>query len=178
MDESERPSKSQRKREMHDLQAMGVRLVTVPETALDGIELPERLRDAVRDARAIRSHEGRRRQMQYIGRLMRDIDPAPIQALFDRIDGQSRAEIALHQQSERWRDRLLDDPLAMDEFAGRYPRADLQRVRALIRSVHKEQAAKQAPKNYRELFRLVREVLAAEAGTATVPDAGDLDEAP
>jgi len=157
----ERPSKSQLKRDMEALQALGKRLVEINDEQLASVALPERLREAVLEARRIRSREGRRRQLQYIGKLKRDIDPAPIRARFDAWDGQSTAATAAHHHAERWRERLLDEEDALTEFAREHPAADLQKLRALLRNARKEQEEGRPPRAYRDLFRIVRE---AEGG--------------
>jgi ribosome-associated protein len=159
----ERPSKSQLKREMEELQALGKRLVEINDAQLASVELPERLRDAVVDARRTRSREGRRRQLQYIGKLMRSIDPAPIRARFDAWDGQSTAATAAHHHAERWRERLLDDETTLTEFARECPAADLQQLRACVRAAHRDRLAGRASRHYRDLFRLVRAALEARA---------------
>ena len=159
----DRPSKSQLKREMDALQALGKRLVEINDERLAAIELPERLREAVLEARRIRSREGRRRQLQYIGKLMREVDPAPIRARFDAWDGQSTAATAAHHHAERWRERLLDDEGALTEFARECPAADLQQLRACVREARKDRLAGRASRHYRDLFRLVRAALETRA---------------
>jgi len=161
----ERPSKSQLKREMDELQALGKRLVEINDERLASVELPERLREAVLEARRIRSREGRRRQLQYIGKLMREVDPAPIRARFEEWDGQSTAATAAHHRAERWRSRLLDDETALTEFAHECPGADLQQLRACVREVRKDRIAGRASRHYRDLFRLVKAALDAHAAT-------------
>ena len=94
--------------------------------------------------------------MQFIGKLMRDIDPAPIRARLDIITGAARESTVLQHRIERWRDRLLDDDEALGQFADEYPQADLQHLRSLIASVKKDRANARPPKKYRELFRAVR----------------------
>jgi ribosome-associated protein len=150
------PSKTQRKREMHALQALGARLAALNTAQLASIELPEGLREAIVEAQRIRSREARRRQLQYIGRLMREIDPAPIRAQLEVWDGRSRSATAAHHRAERWRERLLDDDAALTEFAREHPRADLQRLRACVREARKERVAGRDPRNFRVLFRLIR----------------------
>ncbi len=118
---------------MHALQDLGVTLVELSTAQLAAVELPDDLRDAVLEARRITGREGRRRQMQYIGRLMRDIDPAPIRAKIDEWHGQSREATAQMHAVERWRERLLADDAALTEFANEHPGIDLQALRALIR---------------------------------------------
>jgi ribosome-associated protein len=161
----ERPSKTQLKREMEALQALGQRLVEINAEQLASVELPERLREAVLEARRIRSREGRRRQLQYIGKLMREVDPAPIRARFDAWDGQSSAATAAHHHAERWRERLLEDENALTEFARECPAADLQQLRACVRAARRDRLAGGASRHYRDLFRLVRAALDARAPT-------------
>jgi ribosome-associated protein len=159
------PSKTQRKHEMHALQDLGERLVTLSAERCAQLDLPETLREAVGAARRIRSREALRRQMQFIGRLMRDTDPEPIRAKLAEWDGRSNAAIAAHHRVERWRERLFADDAALTEFAHTHPAADLQRLRACVREARKEQRAGKPPRHFRELFRLIRE--AAEASRET-----------
>jgi ribosome-associated protein len=160
------PSKTQRKHAMHALQELGERLVSLSDERCAALHLPEALREAVNAAKRIRSREGLRRQMQFIGRLMRDTDPDPIRAKLAEWDGQSHAATALHHRLERWRERLLADDAALTEFARAHPGVDLQRLRACVRETRKEQRANKPSRQFRELFRLIREAAAA-AGTET-----------
>jgi ribosome-associated protein len=152
-------SKTKRKREMHELQALGVALVELSESQLGFLQ--EELRRAVLEAKRISAHEGRRRQMQYIGRLMRDIDPAPIRARLEEINGGSAQANARHKRLEALRGRLMADDAALTEFAATHPSADLQALRALIRNSRKEQKEGKPPRAYRELFRLLKSIEAA-----------------
>jgi ribosome-associated protein len=154
-------SKTKRKREMHDLQALGVALVALPESQLDGLSLDDNLHKAVLEAKRISAHEGRRRQMQYIGRLMRDVDPAPIRAKLGAISGGSAQANARHKRLESLRQRLLEDDAALTQFAASHPSADLQALRALIRNTRKEQKEGKPPRAYRELFRLLKSIESA-----------------
>jgi ribosome-associated protein len=165
MNDQERPSKTQLKREMDELQALGARLVEINDERLASVELPELLREAVLEARRIRSREGRRRQLQYIGKLMREVDPQPIRARFAEWDGQSTAANAAHHRAERWRSRLLDDESALTEFARECSGADLQQLRACVREVRKDRLAGRTSRHYRELFRLVKAALEAQTPT-------------
>ncbi|HUO44388.1 MAG TPA: ribosome biogenesis factor YjgA [Burkholderiales bacterium] len=153
------PSKSQRKRDMAALQKIGARLVELNAGQLAEIGLPETLHEAVVEAQRIRDFEGRRRQLQYIGKLMRAVDPAPIVACLERWRGNARAHTALQQLAESWRERLLGEEDAFASFAAGYPGADLQPLRSLIAGVRRDQAAGRAPKQYRELFRAIREIV-------------------
>ena len=167
-----KPSKSQLKRDMTALQKLGEVLVEQPSDRLDKVELPEDLRTAIAQARTIRDHEGRRRQMQYIGRLMRDVDVAPIKAAIDAWDGSSREEAAALHELERWRERLLEDDAALTAFAGEHTAALspdlLQRLRTAIRMARKERAEAKPPKHFRELFKLIRTAIGEPQAT---PDA-------
>lgn len=154
----ERPSKSQRKRDMHALQEMGAALVALPPARLDRIEMPEALRVAILEAQRLTKHEARRRQMQYIGRLMRDADPAPIRAALDALNGASAVETARQHRLERLRERLLDDESVLTEIGAAHPGTDLARLRQLRRSTLHERETGKPPKSFRELFRTLREV--------------------
>ena len=158
-DDQERPSKTQRKRQMHELQALGERLVALNGEQLGAIGLPEDLRAAVAEASGIPRHEARRRHMQYIGRLMRGVDPEPIREKLAAWDGVSREHSAKLHLAERWRERLLEDEAALAEFLREHPGADSQRLRSLVRAAVAERDAARAPRNYRELFRLLREII-------------------
>jgi len=153
-----RPSKSQLKREMDALQALGARLIDLNKERLAKIDMPDELRDAVRDAQRFTKHEARRRQLQYIGRLMRNLDPAPIQAAIDEVDGISAAANARQHALERLRERLLEDESVLNEIGRRNATADFQQLRQLRRNALKERAEHKPPRAYRELFRLLREL--------------------
>jgi len=149
-------SKTQRKKEMHALQALGAELVELPESQLEALALPEHLAQAVREAKRITSHEGKRRQMQYIGRLMRELDPEPIRARLAAISGQSAQEAARHRRLEALRERLLEDDGALTDYVASHAGADLQALRTLIRNARREQKEGRPPRAYRELFRLLK----------------------
>ncbi len=159
MDESEQPSKSQRKRDMQALQKTGAQLVELNAGQLAQIELPEFLLEAILAAQRIRDFEGRRRQLQYIGKLMREVDAAPIRAKLGQWHGVARAHTASQHLAERWRERLLAEADALALFANEYPGSDLQRLRSLVASIKRDQAAGKPLKNYRELFRAVRGIM-------------------
>jgi ribosome-associated protein len=148
-------SKTRKKREMTELQALGAALVEIPEQQLRGV-LPEALFNAILEAKRITSHEARRRQMQYIGKLMRNVDAAPIRAKLAEIEGGSAQAVARHKRLEAWRTRLMEDDTALTEFAAAQPGADLQALRALIRNARKEQKAGKPPRAFREVFRFLK----------------------
>ena len=141
---------------MLELQALGAELVALPEAQLKRCELDAALREAVEEARRIRSHEAKRRQLQYIGRLMREIDPGPIRAQLAAITGNSAEAAAAHRRLEALRTRLLEDDAALTAYAREHPAADLQKIRALIRNAREEQKGDRPPRAFRELFRVLK----------------------
>lgn len=163
MQDEEKPSKTQRKREMHELQALGARLVELNPGQLAEIGLPEDLRDAIEFAQRTTKHEARRRQMQYIGKLMRSVDPAPIREKLKIWDGVSAEHTAQQHRVERWRDRLLEDESAVDELVRAHPGLDGRHLRALARKAREERASGAAPRAYRELFRALKGIVAGAA---------------
>jgi len=150
-------SKTRRKRQMLERQALGVALVELPESQLLEMLLEDRMREAIIEARRITSHGARRRQMQYIGRLMREIDPAPIRARLEAISSGSAQSAARHRRLEAWRERLLADDGALTAFAAEHPGADFQALRVLIRNSRKQLAQGNRARAYRELFRLIEQ---------------------
>ena len=149
--------KTRRKREMQDLKAVGAALVELAVSQIESMSLAEDLREAVLEAKRIRSHEARRRQLQYIGRLMRDIDPEPIRARLAELAGHSAQASARQRRLEQWRERLIADDAALTQFAAEHPGADLQTLRSLIRNTRKEMKEAKPPRAHRELFRFLRE---------------------
>jgi|KBSMisStandDraft_5_1062788.scaffolds.fasta_scaffold337869_1 ribosome-associated protein len=158
-------SKTRRKTEMHDLQSLGETLVQLSAPRLSELGLPERLADAVEQARGIRKHEARRRQMQYIGRLMRDVDPEPIRARLAQWGAAPAAEKARLAAVERWRERLLVDSAALDQLCAAAPHADRARLSALVMRAKGERARAVSPHAYRELFRVLNTLLSTVHAT-------------
>lgn len=171
-DEDLRPSKSQRKRESTALQDMGAELVALSRDQLKKFDLPDNLLAAVRDCQRFTSHGAIARQMQYIGKLMRGIDPAPIRAVLDEINGISNAANARQHALERLRVRLLEDESVLGEIARDHPGTDITHLRQLRRNALKEQEHHKPPRAFREIFRVLRELTqetphdADDAGTA------------
>jgi ribosome-associated protein len=151
-------SKTRKKREMHELQALGTALAALSEAQLQAMALDAQLLAALLEAKRIKSHEAKRRQMQYIGRLMRELDPAPIRSRLGELEGTSAQATARHRRLEAWRERLIDDDEALTAFAGEHPGADLQALRTLIRNARKEAALGKPPRAYRELFRVLKTI--------------------
>jgi ribosome-associated protein len=160
---SEPVSKTKLKAAMDELQDIGETLVGLPKDKLNKLALPETLLDAVLEAKRITSNGATRRQMQYIGRLMRDVDVAPIVDQLQRWEGKHTAENAHFHQLERWRSRLLEDESALSEFMRLHPHVDGQQIRALIRNARREHIANRPPKSSRELFKLLRETVESDA---------------
>lgn len=161
-DDTERtPSRSQKKREVEALQDLGAQLVALPPAQFKRMDLPEELRAAVAACRKITQNGALRRQKQFIGKLMRSIDAAPIQAQLDAFQGVNIAETALLHQAERWRERLMAENDAMTLFVNDYPGADATRLRQLVRAAHDEAAKNKPPRAFRELFQLIRESMRA-----------------
>ena len=152
------PSKSQRKRDSHALQALGECLVELSDERLLLLPLSEQMIDAVRLARGIRAHEGRRRQMQYIGRLMRDADADAIRQVIEGDRQQHRAETALMHSAEHWRERLVADEGAVAQWIERHPETR-EALKDLLPRARSEVQTGQRGRRYRELFRLVRSSL-------------------
>jgi ribosome-associated protein len=157
---SERPSKTKRKTESHELQSLGESLLELADEHLASLGLDETLVDAIRTARRIRSHEARRRQMQLIGKLMRSADVELARgAVAERQLGRARDSLALHD-AERWRAELIADDDATTRFAREHADADVQQLRALVRNARKDAASapeQRSGRAYRELFRFIRE---------------------
>ncbi|OGA35912.1 MAG: hypothetical protein A3F75_06935 [Betaproteobacteria bacterium RIFCSPLOWO2_12_FULL_64_23] len=162
-DEQDEPtSKTRKKKDMLALQKLGVQLVELNEQQLESMQLPEALLEAVQEAGRLTKHEARRRQMQYIGRLMREIDAAPIRDRLEQWQGQGREHTAQMHAIERWRDELVAGDPALVRFLHEYPGANSQQLRTLIRNARREQRAALPPRSYRELFRALREMTTKE----------------
>lgn len=153
------PSKTRRKHAMHALQDLGEQLVDLDIKQIAELDLPERLVDAILEAKRITKHGARRRQLQYIGKLMREIDATPIQEKIDAWQSAGVYHTAWLHLLERWRQRLVTDDTALTEFGQHYPHADLQRLRTLARNSNKEKLAGKPPKNFRALFQELRTVI-------------------
>ncbi|MDR0249728.1 MAG: DUF615 domain-containing protein [Burkholderiales bacterium] len=163
------PSKSQRKREMHEVQALGEALVALSVAKLETLDLPERLFDAIVAVQTITRHEARRRQMQFIGRLMRDVDPEPIRAFLAaqiEIPAAEKAKMAL---LENWRKRLLEEPVSsLEALAAKFPDTFSEAVRETwrqrIAQAQQERRQQQTtPRHYRLLFQDLKTLFEAPA---------------
>jgi ribosome-associated protein len=154
------PSKSALKRESHSLQKMGETLADLPASVLKNLPLPDNLREAIAHLQGIRSRGAARRQRQYLGKLMRSVDPEPIQAALEAIDLRSQRERNQFHAIERWRDRFVQEGESVaTEFIDRYPATDRQRLRSLARSVTSAVSDDQRGRAARALFKFLREVM-------------------
>ena len=175
----DRPSKSQLKREMHALQELGVELVALPKDALKRMPMPESLDDAVRAARRITDHEGKRRQMQYVGKVMRgllDEETAALREALDKYKGVNKAETARLHWIERTREKLLADDAALTEFIRQHPAVDPQEGRTLIRNARREAQQGKPPRYFRDLFQWIKNADGAGNDDADSNDSDDLDD--
>ncbi|HRP87048.1 MAG TPA: ribosome biogenesis factor YjgA [Gammaproteobacteria bacterium] len=157
--DDEAPSKSQRKREAAALQSLGELLAELPAEQLDLLDLPDRLRQALEQLRGIASHEARRRQRQFIGKLMRDLDPAPLQAFIDAQQRPSRESARLFRVTETWRDRLVaEGDAAVRAFLATYPLTDAAALAEAVTAARQQRSG--APKR---LFRMLRDIVERQA---------------
>lgn len=150
-------SRTQRKRAALDLQSVGARLVDLDPGDLARIPVPGELGDAIAAWKRIRSHEARRRQLQFIGKLMRRLDVAPILDALDQLDGQSAAERYRFHQLETWRDRLIGDDEALTEYLDAHPYVDRQMLRHQIGKARRAPDEARQKAEARALFRLLRD---------------------
>ena len=180
------PSKTMLKAEADEKQALGEALLTLRADLMARLDLPTKLLDAIKDAKKITNFEGRRRQMQFIGKLMRPLDADPIRdAINEQLNGSAQLTLQLHL-AEQWRDKLVADDESLSAWLNDYPATDAQQLRALIRQARKDykpekpeksgapEASGAAPrhgKSYREIFQLVKAEMQAEQQIEGEPDA-------
>ena len=153
-----RPSKTKQKEGMHELRDLGAELVELSVGQLKRINVPENIFDAVRECQKITAHGARRRQIQYLGKLMRSVDDEPIRAGLALLRGESSAETARLHRLERLRVRLLEDEAVLTEIAAQWPGVDLQHLRTLRRNALKEKENNKPPKNFRAIFQILQEL--------------------
>ena len=169
------PSKTMLKAEADQKQALGEALLTLRADLMARLDLPTKLLDAIKDAKKITNFEGKRRQMQFIGKLMRPLDADPIrEAINEQLNGSAQLTLQLHL-AEQWRDKLVADDEALQAWLTDYPATDAQQLRALIRQARKDYkpensenpensgGAQRHGKSYREIFQLVKAQMQAPA---------------
>lgn len=166
------PSKTELKRESAELQKLGEALLTLRADLMERLQLPEKLAEALAETRRITNFEGRRRQLQYVGKLMRALDEEQLEAVRQALDEQRQGSagdaLALHR-AEQWRDKLIASDEALQEWMQAYPGTDSQQLRALVRQARKDNPPDQdaiskglAPRHsraFREIFQIVRDQL-------------------
>jgi len=162
-DADARPSKTQMKTRSHALQSLGQQLAALSDAALDAIEMPESLHDAIVEFRRTKSHEGRRRQMQYVGKLMRGADEDALrEAVAAATLGSAENALALHE-AERWRAELMAGDDAMTRWLAAHPDTDSQQLRSLVRAARRDAAGlapeARQPKSFRELYQFIKPML-------------------
>jgi ribosome-associated protein len=158
--EEQRLSKSARKRAAASLQELGVKLSALPDQEIKALNLPETLFVALRDLKRLPSHGAQIRQRQYIGKLMRGIDPQPVLARLAERKQRHDVEIRHFQQIERWRDRLLSEPgVALDDLLTEHPHADRGTLSKLLEKAEKERLEQRSPVAARELFAVLSGLL-------------------
>jgi len=183
-------SRTDMKRESDELQDLGAELLTLRADLMERLNLPEKLQEAIAEAKRITNFEGKRRQMQFVGKLMRRLDEETVTAVRGALDeqrnGSATEKLALHL-AEQWRDRLIHSDEVLLEWMEQYPRTDTQQIRALIRQARKDaptgkeanvaESQGLAPRKgraYRELFQLVREQM-QDAGTEARQEGAERD---
>jgi ribosome-associated protein len=159
MEDDDFISKSRRKREMTELQVAGAALVKLSREQIERLDIPEALREAVLECKRFTKHEAIRRQMQFIGRIMRKYDAGPIVAQLAVIEAPSKRQTALLHLAERWRGEMMSDPEAVARFVQEIPGADAHHLRELIAKAKKEKDGDRPPKNFRELFHVLNALL-------------------
>lgn len=157
-DDEDVKSKSQLKREMEELQKLGKKLLDIKPDVLDKMELSDRLRAAIDESKRITQNEAKRRHLQFIGKLMRDINVDEIRELIERQDAGSKAHAKHFHQLESWRDALIDNDKNLDTYLEAYPQADRQHVRQLVRNAKREIQQNKAPASARKLFKYIRQI--------------------
>jgi ribosome-associated protein len=174
--EYERPSKSEMKRQSDALQKLGEQLIEAPRDRVKRVPMPDDLRDAILHCQTITNHEGKRRQVQFVGKLMRSLDEEEvgvIQRTIESWKGTSKAEAAALHALERRREKLLADDKALTQLLGEHPELDAQHLRALIRNARKEHAENKPPKAYREIFQILKDL--SKQPKSAQADEGEVD---
>ncbi|TDR32846.1 ribosome biogenesis factor YjgA [Hydromonas duriensis] len=167
-------SKTARKAEMLALQKIGEALTDLSKDQLAQVPMSDKLREAIKEYKRLNSHGACRRQMQYIGKVMRDEDVEPIQAKLDQFNGVNAEATAKLHRIERLRLQIIEKNEALTRFFSDYPHADVQHIRALVRNARKEAELQKPPKSFRELFQVIKEVLEGKAMAASA-DNTELD---
>lgn len=175
----DRPSKTELKRHSDALQALGLELVEQPRDRVKRVPMPDDVRDAILECQTIKNHEGRRRQLQFVGKKMRTLteeEVAIIQRTIEGWKGASKADTAALHALERRRDKLLADEGALTTLLAEHQELDAQHLRTLIRNARKEQAENKPPKAYREIFQILKDLDAKARAAAKAAAADEEDD--
>ncbi len=157
--DDEKKSKSQLKREAAALQRIGEQLVRLSAGHLSSIPMGIELREAVLDAQRLRSRSAYRRQLQFVGKLMRSADSLAIAQALERLDSEHYEDVRRFRELERWRDRLIREGSdALTELLDAFPSADSQHIRQLVRNARQEQSSGRSPASSRKLFRYLKQL--------------------
>lgn len=160
-DDIEYVSKSQLKREMHELQALAIKLTTLKEEQLAQIPMSEDLEKAVRETKNIKKREALRRHHQYLGKVMRKDDHVAVEEALNQLEEEQNRLTRLLHVMEKWRDDLIDgDDSVLQNFIDQFPNVDRQSLRHTVKSAKHERKTKKPPTNARKLFKLIREEMA------------------
>ncbi len=160
------------------LQKLGEELVNEARDRVKRVPMPEDVRDAILMCQTITNHEGRRRQMQFVGKKMRTLDEAEVAIIQQTIDswkGMSKADTAALHALERRRDKLLADDKALTVLLAEHPELDGQHLRTLIRNARKEQAENKPPKAYREIFQILKDLSKKAKGSQAADQDDDAE---
>ena len=153
-------SKTEVKKEMLVLQKLGIKLVDLPDSQLRNMPIPENLMDSIKLAKTITKHGGLKRQLKYIGKLMRHVDPEPIIQAIDVIENGSQKDKHLFHLKEQWRDKLLEgEKDNLTDFLNQYPSADMQRLRQLVRNYKTAKTEDKKKQLARQVFKIVSELI-------------------
>lgn len=175
-----RPSKSALKRQMHDLQELGEDLTRLPASRITPLNLPEILLDALAEFHRTRSFEGKRRQLQYVGKLMRNVDAEPVREAVAAFKLGSAVDTLRLHEAERWREELLADNDALTRWMAEHPGTDAQALRSLVRAARKDSTAptpeQRHARAFRELFQFIKAALAEAAPAPDTDDNPDHEE--
>lgn len=174
-DEFRGPSKSHLKRVQLELQALGKEMTKLGDEQLKKVGLPDDVFEEIVEFRRMKSFGAQRRQLQLIGKKMRDLDPAAVREAIDRATGESKAAVALHHRCERLRDQMLDGDDAVTRFIDEHPEVDIRRLRELVRGARQERGAQKTPKNTRALYRLLHELLDEKVVLEAVEETADAE---
>ncbi|GAB2191287.1 ribosome biogenesis factor YjgA [Sessilibacter sp. MAH2] len=158
-DEDLGPSKTQRKKESNALQEFGEKLTALNDQQIATLNLDSDILDAVKQARIMRPGNGRRRQIQYIGKLLRNSDFESIQLNYDEMYKEQENQVQLHHVCENWRDRLIDDNSALQDFIDQYPQADRQQLRQLLRNIPSGDKTEKSVESTRKLYKHIKQII-------------------